>query len=195
MHGDEYQVVEALSDYLSSNKISLPDHFYIPTLSPSAVELKTRRNKFGHDLNRSFGDNTKDPEALKIISELSDKKFDLALDFHEDPELTEFYMYDSGKIKANDLESFKTLLITNGIGLFTGIDDEEDPLLGFNFEEGYASFPLHLEVPGSLGEYTLKHGITKRIITLEIPGRESLDKKEKAVKIIFESLLKMILNF
>ncbi len=197
MHGDEYEVVGVVQKYLAENKHKLPDYFYIPHLSPSALETKTRNNKFGHDLNRSFVDNPIDPEAIKIISDLKDQKFELALDFHEDPELLEFYMYDSGDIQDQDLNTFRKLLEQSEVVLFSGIDDPSDPTLGYEFTDGYASFlnSNSVHMGGTIWDYTLRHGITKRMITIEIPGKETIEKKAKIVEIIFEGLLKMILNF
>lgn len=196
MHGDEYEVVDLVAEYLSKKSNNIPYHLYIQHLSPSAIVTKTRRNSQGNDLNRSFLKGTTDNEALKIMSVLQNQKFELALDFHEDPEHSEFYMYDSGKIEENELTDFKQTLRSYGIGLFTGIDDEGDPLLGFKFDEGYSSFlgVPHSEMAGTLWDYTLKQRITKRMLTLEIPGRESLENKAKIVKLIFENLLPKLYN-
>lgn len=196
MHGDEHEVVGILQNYLNLHKNSFSDYFYIPQLSPTAIGTRTRRNAQGNDLNRSFLNNTDDIEALKIMNDLNGQNFELALDFHEDPELSEFYMYDSGKIEENELTDFKNSMRSSGIGLFSGIDDEGDPLLGFKFEEGYASFlgVPHSEMAGTLWDYSLKHGITKRMLTLEIPGKETLENKAKIVKLIFENLVPKLYN-
>lgn len=195
MHGDEHEVVGLVQNYLNLHKDQLPNYVYIPHLSPTALSTKTRRNAQGNDLNRSFLDNTTDVEAKKIMEQIAGYQFDLALDFHEDPEFMYFYMYDSGKIEELQLKDFNTRLMANEIGLFTGIDDEGDPLLGFKFVDGYSSFLGHppSEMAGTLWDYTLRHGITKRMLTLEIPGRQLLGKKEKVVNIIFEDLLPKLL--
>jgi len=80
MHGDEYQVIDLVFKYLRKNYRELPDFLYIPHLSPSAVKKGTRKNKFGHDLNRSFLKRATDKEALTVKRILSKRKFTLFID-------------------------------------------------------------------------------------------------------------------
>ena len=45
MHGDEYEVIDCVKNYLAENT-GLPHYEYISEVSPSAVSRKTRRNAF-----------------------------------------------------------------------------------------------------------------------------------------------------
>lgn len=195
-HGDEYEVINLVKEYLEKNKSKIPDYLYLPEVSPSAVELKTRENSLKHDLNRNFIKDTTDPEARAVIDYLDDKKFDVCLDFHEDPELSEFYFYDSGILDTSDLKDWISLLEKSKIKTYTGIDDKDDPLLGYKFEKGYKSFLDYPVNPsaGFLWDWSQTEKAIRRMVTLEVPGKLDLDKKYKIVELVFENLLPKLYN-
>lgn len=101
--------------------------------------------------------------------------FNLCLSFHEDPEYSEFYLYDSGQINDKYWQIFSSLLKKTGLETLNGIHDPEDKDLGFTFVNGYFSFN-HLEPngsSGSLSDYLLSKQKTKRFIIPEVPSNSS----------------------
>ena len=99
-HGDEYGVIQPLKNIIDKYSEKLPDFIFIPEFSPTAVKLKTRRNKFNHDVNRNFFENTDDPEAKTVMNIVANFNFKMGISFHEDIEYDSFYMYDSEKMDA-----------------------------------------------------------------------------------------------
>ncbi len=190
-HGDEYEVIPLVKETLEKYANKLPDYVYIPEVSPSAVKTKTRRNKNGNDLNRMFLENTKDDEAVANIKFHKNLKFDLCVDFHEDPEFADFYLYDSGQLSTEQLFELRNAIGKIGIGLLTGVDDPGDPTLGFKFTKGYKSFAKHKSNPmgGTFWDWSQINGIAKRIFVAEIPGVIPKVKKRELVGVLFEKLI------
>ncbi len=196
MHGDEYEVIDCVKNFIEENK--LPDFVYIPEVSPSAVELKTRRNTLGHDVNRQFFDPPRDEEVRLIMEKLLPYHFDLALNFHEDPDLAStFYLYDSGLLTDDQLLQLRSKVIEAGAGLHTGADDPLDANLGLHVEKGYISTPYE-SLPQDAGfswVWFERHGITKRDIDIEIPGKAPLELKQSLVDVIFSLFLTPAFGF
>lgn len=188
MHGDEYEVIDCVKGHLEKNKDSLPNYLYVAKVSPSAVAEKKRRNIFDHDVNRQFFDPPTDPEVKSLMEILTPHHFNLSLNFHEDPDLAStFYLYDSGKLNEDQLLQLRSQIIENGAGLHTGKDDPLDTNLGFHVEKGYISTPYEV-LPQNAGfswVWFAKHGITKRSIDIEIPGKAPMDLKARLVNIVF----------
>ncbi len=191
MHGDEYEVIDVVKEYLEEHKGDLPPYLFIPEVSPSAVARQTRRNIFDHDVNRQFFDPPKDEEVRAFMEQLRPYSFELALNFHEDPDLAQtFYMYDSGLLSDDQLLQLRSSIIETGAGLHTGADDPLDADLGLHVEKGYISTPYDT-LPQNAGfswVWFHKHGVTKRDVDIEIPGGASLDLKRKLVAIIFDTI-------
>jgi hypothetical protein len=189
MHGDESGVIDCVRTYIAEH--NLPEHVYIPEVSPSAVAARTRRNRYGHDVNRSFFDPPKDPEVSEFTSGISGKYFDLCINFHEDPDLAQtFYLYDSGQLSTDQLLSLRSSVIEAGSGLHTGTDDPLDADLDLHVEKGYISTPYD-SLPQDAGfswVWFSRHGITKRDVDIEIPGKASTEMKQKLVNLIFDTM-------
>ncbi len=190
MHGDEYEVIDAVATYIKQQAHILPSLVHIPHVSPSAVSQKTRKNKWGSDVNRNFFDDTTDPEVKTVMKKVLPYHFDLCLDFHEDPDLkNEFYMYDSGLLPDKSLGVFREHIMGTGATLYSGIDDELDKTLGLHIQDGYISAPtISTDAGFSLG-WLVSHGVVTRMFTLEIPGKAPVKLKRKLVAAVFDTIV------
>lgn len=66
----------------------------IPLVNPLGLELKTRENADGIDINRDYGATSRSGEALAHLEWLKDRHYDMALCLHEDYEGEGFYLYE-----------------------------------------------------------------------------------------------------
>lgn len=192
MHGNEYDVIGCVKQYVEENEKSLPDFLYIPHLSPSAVEQKSRLNGFGHDVNRSFLTPPPDSEIASCMEILSPHEFDACLDFHEDPDRqNEFYLYDTGILQPSSLATFNSYIRSTGAELYNGLDDPEDATLGHQVTDGYVHIPIDASLPdtGFSSGWFLRHKLVKRSFTFEIPGKSPIGLKNALVSTIFAYFL------
>lgn len=190
-HGDEYEVIEAVKRVVRLNLDKLPSLVFVPEVSPSAVTNRTRQNGAGLDINRHFLPGADEVEIMANKQIVKDHKFELCIDFHEDPVLDKFYFYDTGLLDDEKLKRLKEKVLRLGIGLYTGIDDPNDPLLGVMVEDGYLSTQGAAVEPktGMFADWAIDRGIIKRCLTLEIPGRLAYEKKAQLVELLFEELV------
>ncbi|MFH0773389.1 MAG: hypothetical protein V1922_03700 [bacterium] len=196
MHGDEYKIISSVCKSIKLNLKNLPSFIFVPIVTPSAVEKKTRNNKMGQDVNRGFIVNGTTDESKAMISIIGSNKFDLVVSFHEDWEFGEFYMYDELADDENrDISSlytkFKQKLIKNGVGLFNGIDDPNDPILGYKFTDGYATtrHKKREKENGPFESWAISQGISSRCFTPEIPAKLKQEVKDKIVEAFFTDLI------
>ena len=164
---------------------------FVPKVSPSAIRLKTRKNKRGIDINRGFLDGNSDPEILANIKIASLYDFETCISFHEDPVVNYFYIYDSGLIDNKRLSILRSRVLKLGIPLLTGIDDPEDPVLGNKFYKGYKQFPLQNNGnnDGTFWGWAQHQGGIKNLLNPEIPGLAKVELKREVVDLLFELLL------
>ena len=192
MHGDEYESGVLLTTYLKKNSESLPDFFYIPKVSPSAVGAKTRMNAYGHDINRQFVERTTDPEARDVMTLLAPFHFDLCVDVHEDPDRTiGFYLYDSSHMTPEELEIYRQAIRTTDARLYTGFDDVDDENLNLYVEKGYVSLGYERtgEMSGFSSRWLYAKNICRRSFTVEVPGKGSTALKESLIRTVMSFLL------
>lgn len=192
-HGDEYGVIEPVKRVVKKYQNKLPECLLVPEVSKSAVGLKTRKNRYGRDLNRHFSRRSKDPEIRANIELLKGRSFELCLNFHEDLDHENlFYLYDthrmSGKCKSRLNRSLESL----GIGRFSGIDDAKDPELGCLIIDGYRDFGIKKDRKdsGMLSAFGIRSGWIERTLTIEVPGKASPVMKEKVVEAVMGTFLK-----
>lgn len=188
-HGNEKDVVPFIEKYIANNYHKLPNFLFLPTVSPSAITAGTRENRNGNDINRQFFDITSDEEAQAVEAFLQGKNFRLLLDFHEDPEREELYLYDSFEEPGEVVQKIFFEAHALGIPLFTGADDEEDISLKNRIENGYYSYAHqgNENLYGTSTEYVLDKGIVQgRVLTFEIPGLTSQELKDKMVSRILD---------
>lgn len=192
MHGDEYEIISCVDNYVEQHEQELPDFLFIPQVSPSAVAQKTRKNTWGHDVNRNFFASATDPEALALMKFLKDFRFAVCIDFHEDPDrLRGCYLYDSDRFTFEDLTKLRHALLQSGASLYTGIDDPADAHLGWRVRDGYISMPFD-SLPrqaGFSGRWFLEQKIVTRTFTVEVPGQAQIALKRRLVAAILETLL------
>jgi predicted deacylase len=194
-HGDEYEVTEFVTNFIEKHDAGLPDYLYIPEVSPSAVALKTRRNKFDRDLNRHFHNEPVDDEVKAVMAVVAPYHFSLCIAFHEDPDrTTTFYTYDSELMTEEQLMQYRDAMDISGMKLFTGIDDPADEHLSLQIEKGYISTPLdHMPVDSGFSmRWLVERGIADRVLNPEIPGKAKLPVKEKAVDGFFGFALQFV---
>ena len=192
MHGDEYEVIDCINEYVKQHIDQLPDFLFIPRVSPSAVAQKTRKNKFGRDVNRHFFDQSEDPEAEDAMQIMRNYQVDLTIEFHEDPDRAlGFYLYDSHALNEKDLVLYREKIQQTGARLYTGVDDPFDAHLGLHIEKGYIYTPLEI-LPKDAGFFVvwaLTHGIAQRVLNPEIPGKAPLSLKRSLVTAVFSFFL------
>ncbi len=192
-HGDESGSIPLIEAAIDTNQRKLPPFLFVPRASPSAVALRTRINKDNMDINRCFTGEGKHPEAAAFIALLKPHAFTMALEFHEDPQMDAFYLYDIGvRTDMNVTDRILASVKNVGIPLFSGIDDPEDPTLGMEVEEGYIGFD---EKPGKsdtthgfFNKYLLATNKATRVLTFEVHGIVPYNIKEKVVNAIFRSV-------
>lgn len=191
-HGDEWQVISLVKEALTKYESRLPPFIFFPEVSPSAVKRHTRVNARGQDMNRTFFSNSKEPEVRENIKYLKNKHFELMVTFHEDPTTDEYYIYDVCRSK----ERKKAILRHNkrlgeaGIKLFTGVDDPDDPELGYEFKNGYRKFVYDEgQDNGMITIWAVNRGIVKDCMVPEIPGKLDIKKKRFIVESFIEDVL------
>lgn len=191
-HGDEWEVVNLVKHALIKYQKKLPAFIFVPEVSPSAVRLKTRENSEGLDLNRAFFSETDSSEVLENMKILEGEHFKLMVAFHEDLEVSQYYIYDACRLHRNSEAILRHIgkVRSGGIELFTGIDNPEDEALGYQFINGYRKFLLDgTEDNGMITMWAINHGITEDCIVPEIPGKLPKTQKKFVVESFFEEVL------
>ncbi len=195
-HGDEPGVVSSVEMAMEKYGNTLTNYFYIPKLSPSAIDLGTRKNKYGNDLNRNFVSGTNDNEAIAVMDLLKRYRFKTCFNFHEDPEDLGFYIYDAfGEKLENTTEwvKLKSEIKDLGVDLLNGIDDPGDPVLGIEFKEGLHYFPNARpgakNDDGTLGTWLGLENLVEKYLNFEIPGKAFQETKDSLVDAIFRHLI------
>lgn len=168
-HGDEFHVIPKVEQVINELAQELPKFMYIPEISPSAVKAKSRKNGFGNDMNRNFG-NLMDPESIALKQILSKLTGTLGISFHQDFEFPKFYVYDTHTMDVDDLEDLRSQVRTLGVPLYSGIDQIEDPMLGNRVVDGYVG---GMGAPSEAGlfieDWAMNYGYISRFFTFEIP--------------------------
>lgn len=193
-HGDEGEVTEHVTRYLVDHNRKLPDYLYIPEVSPSAIAQKTRKNKYGRDLNREFLNLPSDPEVIANMQIIQPHSFSLCIAFHEDPDRSvSYYMYDSDVLTQEELRDYRDSIRNAGAKLFTGIDDPLDLQLSLHVEQGYISTPIgdDREIGFSM-RWLIENKIARRVFNPEVPGRADRQLKKQLVGAVFQFCLRLI---
>ncbi len=97
VHGDEPAGPHALLALVENDELDPRFSYRMwPCTNPSGYDARTRESVDGLDINRTFGRGGSSPEARAIITANRDRKFELAIDLHEDDEASGFYCYEYG---------------------------------------------------------------------------------------------------
>ena len=97
VHGDEPAGPHALLALAENDDLDPRFSYRLwPCTNPSGYDARTRESLDGLDINRTFGRGGSSPESRAIITANRDRKFELAIDLHEDDEATGFYCYEYG---------------------------------------------------------------------------------------------------
>src|SRR3989344_291881 len=192
-HGDEYEVINIVTECLKNYESRLPAFIFVPQVPPSAVAAKSRFNHRSTDINRIFYENSDDLEVQWNLQVLKKGPFDLFVSFHEDPESTDYYLYDSGrsKIESELIKTHNQKIKKQSIGLLNGLDDPSDPALGYAFIEGYKKF-VHKEGGSDNGMiivWAINHHRVNNCLIPEIPGKLELKKKEFIIDTFFSDVI------
>ena len=122
VHGDEPAGVEAAIKFLTRDNNELLNHFtfvVIPCINPYGYINDTRENRNKVDINRSFEkDDVLETEIVK--GAISNMKFAMTIDFHEDYEAKGFYLYE-----GIQNEEYLGPQITNVVKSIGPIDTED----------------------------------------------------------------------
>ncbi len=195
VHGDEYETIDLVSEYLQNNLDKMPDFIYIPVVSPTAVALKTRNNHLNMDVNRHFFDSSID-EVTAYAEIIKNYQFDLCVTWHEDDTKDGFYLYDSGDMEGTKLLDGLRKQVTNfGVPLFSGIDwegDEKfetDPTMGAVIKNGYVGQEKRSGSNGQFFTWSIGAKYIKRIVNPEIPGKLDIQTKKKLVELFFDQVV------
>lgn len=195
-HGDEYQVIESVKKAVGKYHDFLPDFVFVPEVSPSAVARRKRNNEVGVDMNRSFFDDSPIEEVvanMEIVKEFA--PFDLCATFHEEPEFGDFYMYQSGEHDCtNDSKwlAFKREIGNLGVGFLNGTDDPGDPVLKYEFVEGYRHVPRPeggYKESGEFDYWSINRNFVRYALIPEIPEKLNQEIKDKIVDLFFRQFL------
>lgn len=95
IHGDEPGGVEALLQFCERRAADgAVGVTAFPCLNPTGYIGGTRRNDLGYDLNRTLGQDPAPIETELLRQGLAGRRFDFALDVHEDVDAQGFYLYE-----------------------------------------------------------------------------------------------------
>lgn len=108
IHGDEPAGAHALVDFLSvleANPELATGYclFAYPVCNPTGFEDNTRHARTGHDLNREFWNNSKEPEVRLLQTELFSHAFDGIISLHSDRESDGVYGFANGNTLTKNL--------------------------------------------------------------------------------------------
>lgn len=122
VHGDEPAGVEAVLSFLEGPVEAYLDAFYftvIPCVNPSGLDLGTRTNRAGQDINRAMSDD-KVTESALLRRYTGGRRYEVFFDHHEDYEATGFYIYEAERedrlIGARLVEAIKAIGPIDGDG-------------------------------------------------------------------------------
>jgi hypothetical protein len=190
VHGDESKVKRPMIRVMRRmTKVALlPDYICIPEVSPSAVRLQTRKNAQGVDVNRAFFDDSPVEEVQANMMIFKSHHVKVAAFFHMDYIASYFYSHvdlEGSEILGNLRREFRS----NGIPLYTGVDDENDPLLRLESREGYIFDPPKETYDGQMVNWLHLKGLADRVFDIEISTLLSFDQQCKAVSLFMQGLI------
>lgn len=157
VHGDEPAGVYALAALVENGLLDSRFAYRLwPCTNPTGFAAGTRASAEGCDVNRTFGRGGGSPEARAILTANRDRRFELAIDLHEDDEASAFYCYEYG---AGGIGA-AAVAAAGGTTLLAPDPAEEARLIG--------GFSLSL---------LLARRAARRALTLESAASEPIDRR------------------
>lgn len=212
VHGSEDGVIGRLRAVSNRSFVDRPDIFSntarVFRANPEAILAGTETFK-NVNLNRQFPKKGKITDLrAKQLAEVLGKFPNLKylFSFHMDPQglpKWPFYMYDQVPTEEDGDRKFVIGLVEKlkdrirkatkenpdlG-GLFTGIDDPDDPKLGNYIEEGYKWQPVGQAREDSFETWAVHTGKVERAFIFEIPENLSLEGMTQLLNIVFEEFI------
>lgn len=191
IHGDEHWSIGPATRALKKHGYLLNGFLFVPQASPSAVKARTETNRRGNNVNRQFGQIIKDSEAIALRNVVKHfGPFNTVVSCHED-ELLPFYLYHGGKKDHFlHLSSLRDEITALGVNLHSGYDlpKEEDPALGFWFENGY-NYTENNGLDTSFESWLVEMGLAKTVYTIETPMELDQSKKDQIYNAFFRHVI------
>lgn len=184
----EKAVIEVMDQFIS--KPEMPNILFVPKGSPTGIERlqelsqnlkesEKNRNKWEHDLNWEFNENTTDPEARVLMKLSEGRKFKRTLHIHHDWGMKGKYFYGYLHSLITNFPHFnwnklRTALSALGFQPFSGHkDDEDNDALRNEIPETGLIYTHPEDIPegkfeGNFENWLVKTGKTKFACTLEL---------------------------
>ncbi len=191
IHGDEpagpMAMLELLEEGFFDDRASWT---LCPLLNPSGLEMATRENADGLDLNRDYFERGSAEISAHALWLEGQKAPDLFLSLHEDWESTGFYLYE---INVHDRHSFALQVLDRVADILpiepnAVVDDHETRELGWIYHPVEPDMPDHW--PEAI--FVAKHGCPLSF-TLETPSSLDLRKRIDAHKVAVREAVKLFL--
>lgn len=199
IHGDEQSGPLAIARFLLGLRLPVQRNNWdiIPLINPYGFEKGKHDDALGRNINRYFFDAPKKNEPaecgiLRKFSKSIHQTYDFAVSIHEDTERRNFYLYDGGCGQDSPLitKVFGSVK-QRKIGLFSGIDDINDPQLRNRVKNGYIDAKSSCEHLPTFEDYLLRNKKAKKVLVLEIPGRLKLEKRINLAALLIAEILKL----
>jgi len=177
IHGDEPAGVETILTFLEhfheyAKLLEGVEAVILPCDNPFGYERNMRRNADGFDLNQQFQDSNRPQEIHWIKKAIGQRRFDIALDFHEDVEGEGFYLWER---KCPTLKPIGNAIIQRIAQKYP--IEHKLQIEGFKNKGGVISLDEQFPEKGWTREYYLFQNGTKYCLTLETPANMPLQKR------------------
>ena len=170
---------------------------FLPLINPIGYARGIRGNGIV-DLNRHFERPTAQPENEVVLDFLRQERAELLISLHEDVSAHCFYMYESG-VRERALFA---QIVADDVALLDEIESQGYAVCAGNHVDGnYNRSGLVVSNPGSvrasrsgaLEPTLLRHGVIRRVVGFETPGRPPLTDRIQqqliALRHVLESFL------